>query len=381
MIFFDNSATTEIYPESLKTFVDTTTKIFGNPSSLHRLGAQAHRLLEMARSQIADLFSVASDEIFFTSGGTESNNWVIKGTAIAKRQFGNHIIISEIEHPSVRKTAESLISLGFEVDYLPVDSNGIVKYELLSELIKPTTILVSIMAVNNEVGSIQPIKEISEILTGYPKIHFHLDAVQAISKLAVSDYLTARVDFLTASAHKFHGPRGVGFIINKSGRQIAPLLDGGGQERGKRATTENLAGIVAMAKALRISFERQEAVNSKIKCLKQSLIDALNDFSGVVILSPVNSNFVDAILTIAIPGVRGEVLVHALENYEIFVSTTSACSSKKEAVASTLSAMRIQPKVSQGAIRLSFGEQNTMAEVEQFMIAFKKAYQQFKKHM
>lgn len=379
MIYFDNSATTQIYPESLKTYLDTATKVFGNPSSLHRLGSQAHRLLEMARNQIADLFSVQSDEIFFTGGGTEGNNWIIKGTALAKRQFGNHIIISDIEHASVRKAAESLQNLGFEIDYLPVNSLGIVQTEVLESLIRPTTILVSVMAVNNEIGSIQPLEVISEILIKYPKIQFHVDAIQAVGKLPVSDYLKSRVDFLTVSAHKFHGPRGVGFIYAKSGKKLQPLLDGGGQESAQRSTTENLAGIVAMAKALRLSFERQSDFMDKVTKHKGLLVTALADFDKVKIFSPATSDFIPTILTLSLPNVRGEVLVHALEAREIFVSTTSACYSKRGKIPSTLGAMGVRQEIAEGAIRLSFGEQNTIAEVEQFMLAFRQAYTQFEK--
>ncbi|MBS7576174.1 MULTISPECIES: cysteine desulfurase family protein [unclassified Enterococcus] len=379
MIYFDNSATTQIYPESLKAYMDTASKVFGNPSSLHRLGSQAHRLLEMAREQIADLFAVQPKEIYFTSGGTEGNNWIIKGTALAKHQFGNHIIISNIEHASVRNAAESLSALGFEIDYLPVDADGFIQIDQLEGLIKPTTILVSVMAVNNEIGSIQPIEAISEILNDYPKIQFHVDAVQAISKLSVNEYLNSRVDFLTVSAHKFHGPRGVGFIYAKSGKKLQPLLDGGGQESAQRSTTENLAGIVAMAKALRLSFERQADFMDKVTKQKQLLVNALSDFDKVRVFSPATAGFIPTILTLGLPGVRGEVLVHALEEREIFVSTTSACYSKRGKMPSTLGAMGVRQEIAESAIRLSFGEQNTIAEVEQFMLAFRQAYVQFER--
>ncbi|MDR1568485.1 MAG: cysteine desulfurase [Streptococcaceae bacterium] len=371
MIYFDNSATTQIYSESLKAYTDTATRVFGNPSSLHSLGTQANRLLDLARRQIADLMSVDSGEIFFTSGGTEGDNWVIKGTAFAKQAFGNHLIISAIEHPAVKKAAESLIPLGFSIDYLPVDNKGIVKSEMLTELIKPETILVSVMAVNNEVGSIQPIAEISAILAQYPKIHFHVDAVQAVGKLDVADFLTERLDFLTASAHKFHGPRGVGFIYAKKGRRLKALLDGGAQELGQRSTTENLPAIVAMAKALRISMTRSTRFLEKSQALKASLSGALAQYPQVIQLSA-TQDFVPYILTIALKGLRGEVLVHALEERQIFVSTTSACSSKKEQMAATLIAMKVKPEIAQGAIRISLGEDNTIAEVEQFMLAFKQ---------
>ena len=216
MIYFDNSATTPIYPQALDTYVKTSQRIIGNPSSLHDLGSQANRLLQQARKQIAELINVSANEIYFTSGGTEGDNWVLKGTAIEKREFGNHIIISAVEHPAVTETAEQLVELGFELSYAPVDKEGRVKVEELQKLIRKETILVSVMAVNNEVGTIQPIKEISEVLAEFPKIHFHVDAVQAIGKVNYSEWLTDRVDFATFSAHKFHGPRGIGFMYWKT---------------------------------------------------------------------------------------------------------------------------------------------------------------------
>lgn len=231
MIYFDNSATTPIFPQSLDAYIKTSQRIIGNPSSLHDLGNQANRLLQQARKQIAELITVTPDEIYFTSGGTEGDNWVLKGTMIEKREYGNHMIISGIEHPAVSETAEQLKSLGVEVSIAPVNNQGFVIVDELKKLIRKDTVLVSIMAVNNEIGSIQPILEISELLKEYPKIHFHVDAVQAIGKVSLSEWLTERVDFATFSAHKFHGPRGIGFIYWKKGRRLAPLLNGGGQEK------------------------------------------------------------------------------------------------------------------------------------------------------
>ena len=196
MIYFDNSATTPIYPQALDTYVKTSQRIIGNPSSLHDLGSQANRLLQQARKQIAELIDVSANEIYFTSGGTEGDNWVLKGTAIEKREFGNHIIISAVEHPAVTETAEQLVELGFELSYAPVDKEGRVKVEELQKLIRKETILVSVMAVNNEVGTIQPIKEISEVLAEFPKIHFHVDAVQAIGKVNYSEWLTDTTNIL-----------------------------------------------------------------------------------------------------------------------------------------------------------------------------------------
>ena len=376
MIYFDNSATTPIFPQSLDAYVKTSQRIIGNPSSLHDLGNQANRLLQQARKQIADLIHVEPEEIYFTSGGTEGDNWVLKGTMIEKREYGNHMIISGVEHPAVSETAEQLKELGIEVSIAPVDKRGFVRVDELKELIRKETVLVSVMAVNNEVGSIQPIQEISDLLDDFPKIHFHVDAVQAIGKVPFSQWLTERVDFATFSAHKFHGPRGTGFIYWKKGRRLAPLLTGGGQERNQRSGTENVPGIVAMAKALRLSLEIKEQKPEQTQRLKVALINALKTYEKVTIFS-LCSDYAPHILCFALKGIRGEVLVHALEEKQIFVSTTSACSSRKHMASSTLHAMHVPNDLATSAVRISLDENNSLAEVEQFMIIFKQLYKKF----
>ncbi|EGO5016986.1 TPA: cysteine desulfurase [Enterococcus faecalis] len=377
MIYFDNSATTPIYPQALDTYVKTSQRIIGNPSSLHDLGNQANRLLQQARKQIAELINVSANEIYFTSGGTEGDNWVLKGTAIEKREFGNHIIISAVEHPAVTETAEQLVELGFELSYAPVDKEGRVKVEELQKLIRKETILVSVMAVNNEVGTIQPIKEISEVLAEFPKIHFHVDAVQAIGKVNYSEWLTDRVDFATFSAHKFHGPRGIGFMYWKQGKRLAPLLTGGGQENNQRSGTENVPAIVAMAKALRLHLENEQQRPQHVATLRSYLLKALEEFQNVTVFSQDNEHFAPHILCFALKGIRGEVLVHALEEKQIYISTTSACSSRKKMASSTLYAMHVPEELATSAVRISLDESNTMAEIEQFMIVFNQLYQKF----
>lgn len=376
MIYFDNSATTPIFPQSLDAYVKTSQRIIGNPSSLHDLGNQANRLLQQARKQIADLIHVEPEEIYFTSGGTEGDNWVLKGTMIEKREYGNHMIISGVEHPAVSETAEQLKELGIEVSIAPVDKRGFVRVDELKELIRKETVLVSVMAVNNEVGSIQPIQEISDLLDDFPKIHFHVDAVQAIGKVPFSQWLTERVDFATFSAHKFHGPRGIGFIYWKKGRRLAPLLTGGGQERNQRSGTENVPGIVAMVKALRLSLEIKEQKPEQTQRLKVALINALKTYEKVTIFSE-GTDYAPHILCFALKGIRGEVLVHALEEKQIFVSTTSACSSRKHMASSTLHAMHVPNDLATSAVRISLDENNSLAEVEQFMIIFKQLYKKF----
>jgi Cysteine sulfinate desulfinase/cysteine desulfurase and related enzymes len=378
MIYFDNSATTAVNPMVLRTYTDVATKIMGNPSSLHGLGTTATRLLEASRRQIAELLRVDSQEIFFTSGGTEGDNWVLKGVAFEKRPYGNHIIVSNVEHPAVKNTAEWLKTQGFEVDFAPVDGDGFVIVSELEKLIRDETILVSIMAVNNEVGTIQPIGEISDLLADKPTISFHVDAVQAIGKIPLEAWLTERVDFSVLSAHKFHGPRGVGIVVAKKGKRLTPLLHGGGQEHNWRSTTENLAGIAATSKALRLALDDDDFKRQKVRAMKQVILEELEKHRKVHVFSKVE-NFAPNILTFGIRGVRGEVVVHAFEQHEIYISTTSACSSKKNAAAGTLVAMNVPSKLATSAVRISLDSTNNMAEVEQFLTVFRQIYQELEK--
>ena len=378
MIYFDNSATTAVNPMVLRTYTDVATKIMGNPSSLHGLGTTATRLLEASRRQIAELLGVDSQEIFFTSGGTEGDNWILKGVAFEKRPYGNHIIVSNVEHPAVKNTAEWLKTQGSEVDFAPVDGDGFVIVSELEKLIRDETILISIMAVNNEVGTIQPIGEISDLLADKPTISFHVDAVQAIGKIPLEAWLTERVDFAVLSAHKFHGPRGVGIVVAKKGKRLTPLLHGGGQEHNWRSTTENLAGIAATSKALRLALDDDDFKRQKVRAMKQVILEELEKHRKVHVFSKVE-NFAPNILTFGIRGVRGEVVVHAFEQHEIYISTTSACSSKKNAAAGTLVAMNVPSKLATSAVRISLDSTNNMAEVEQFLTVFRQIYQELEK--
>lgn len=378
MIYFDNSATTKPYPEALATYTEVATRIWGNPSSLHNLGSQATRILEASRKQIAELIGKKADEIYFTSGGTEGDNWILKGVAFEKAPYGKHIIVSDIEHPAIKESAAWLKTQGFEVDYVPVDARGFVKVDALASLLRPDTTLVSIMAVNNEIGSIQPIHEIAALLEDRPTISFHVDAVQALAKVETKVYLPERVDFATFSSHKFHGFRGVGFVYIKEGKKITPLLTGGGQEKEMRSTTENVAGIAATAKALRLAMENQVAFASKTQQMKEVIRKELANYPDVTIFSG-EDHFAPHILTFGIKGVRGEVVVHAFEEFDIYISTTSACSSKAGKPAGTLIAMGVDKSVAQTAVRLSLDLENDMSQVEQFLTKFKLIYEQTRK--
>ena len=378
MIYFDNSATTKPYPEALATYTEVATRIWGNPSSLHNLGSQATRILEASRKQIAELIGKKAEEIYFTSGGTEGDNWVLKGVAFEKAPYGKHIIVSDIEHPAIKESAAWLKTQGFEVDYAPVDARGFVKVDELARLLRPDTTLVSVMAVNNEIGSIQPIHDIAALIEDRPTISFHVDAVQALAKVATEVYLPERVDFATFSSHKFHGLRGVGFVYIKEGKKITPLLTGGGQEKEMRSTTENVAGIAATAKALRLAMENQEAFASKTQQMKEVIRKELVNYPDVTIFSG-EDHFAPHILTFGIKGVRGEVVVHAFEEFDIYISTTSACSSKAGKPAGTLIAMGVDKSIAQTAVRLSLDFENDMSQVEQFLTKFKLIYEKTRK--
>lgn len=378
MIYFDNAATTQVYPEVLKTYTEVVTKIWGNPSSLHHLGSQATRILEASRKQIAELLGKKSKEIFFTSGGTEGDNWVIKGVAFEKAHLGRHIIVSAIEHPAVKESALWLKTQGFEVECAPVNAQGFVDLEALEGLIRSDTILLSVMAVNNEIGTIQPIGAISQLLADRPTISFHVDAVQAIGKVPTEDYLTDRVDFASFSGHKFHSVRGVGFVYVKSGKKITPLLTGGGQENDKRSTTENVAGIAATAKALRLILDKEVESRKQLVAMKKILFDELSKYDDVIVFSEMDG-FIPSILTFGIKSIRGEVIVHAFEEHQIYISTTSACSSKAGKPAGTLIAMGVPQKLAQTAVRISLDDENDMGQIEQFLTIFKQIYQNTQK--
>ncbi|MDQ0215015.1 cysteine desulfurase [Oikeobacillus pervagus] len=367
MIYFDNSATTKPYHEVLRTFVKVNEQFYGNPSSLHHFGVQAEKLLSQARKQIATLMNVKEKEIFFTSGGTESNNLAIKGTAIHYRNRGNHIITSSIEHPSVLLACEQLEQLGFRITYLPVNSEGIVKVEDVERAIDNETILVSIMHVNNEIGSVQPIDQIGELLRNHSKILFHVDHVQGIGKLPL--LLGHNIDLCTISGHKFHGLKGTGALFIREGVKLSPLLSGGSQEQNIRSGTENTGGMVAMAKALRLTEENRKTKRTEMQKIHQFLREGLSVIKDVTIHTP-SRHFAPHILNFSVADVKGEVLVHALEAEGLFVSTTSACSSKRNTPSRTLLAMGVQKEEADGSIRISLSYENTMDEAKQFIEIF-----------
>jgi cysteine desulfurase len=379
LIYFDNSATTKPYQEVLDSFIKVSSSYFGNPSSLNALGGQAEKLLTQAKGQMAQLLNVKAKEVFFTSGGTESNNLAVKGTAFMHNQKGRHLITSSIEHPSVSKAMEQLEENGFEITYLPVDGNGSVSLEDVEKAIRKDTILISIMLVNNEVGTIQPIKKIGNLLKKYPHVLFHVDAVQGIGKVPFNLYEMG-IDLCSLSAHKFHGLKGTGAIFIREGVMLSPLLSGGEQERGMRSGTENVAGAVAMAKALRITFEKRDTGIDKMKKIQAILKDGLDQTEGIQIHTP-NIQAAPHIINFSIPGIKSEVFIHTLEQEGIYVSTTSACSSKKKSPSKTLLAMGVSLKSAESAIRISLSYENTEEEAMTVVEAIKNGTKQLRKVM
>lgn len=375
MIYFDNSATTKISPSALETYQKVSEQFFGNPSSLHQLGEHSSRLLHQSRLQIAQLLGVTDEEIYFTSGGTEGDNWAIKGTALEKKPYGNHIITSSVEHPAVRESMEQLEQFGWEVTYLPVNEKGEVSADDVKKALRPETVLVSIMAVNNEVGSIQPIEEIGEVLREYPSVHFHVDAVQAVGKVPLKLGKDSRIDMAVFSGHKFHAPRGTGFMYIKRGRRLAPLITGGGQESSQRSGTENVPAIAAMAKSFRMTMEPIQTNANKMMEIRSYLMNSLKEKKKVTVFSPEKG--APHIVCFGIKDIRGEVVVHALEDKGIYVSTTSACSSRSQVEASSLIAMNVPKQVAQTAVRVSLSPDNTLEEAEEFMTVFNNVYEQF----
>ncbi|WP_456277989.1 cysteine desulfurase family protein [Bacillus sp. AK128] len=370
MIYLDNSATTKPYPEVIEAYVKVATEYFGNPSSVNALGSEAERLLFQARENISKLLSVQPSEIVFTSGGTEGNNVAIKGVALKYKNRGKHIITTSIEHASIQEGLKQLEQHGFEVTYLPVNENGAITIEQVKDAIRKDTILVTLIHVNNEVGSIQPISDIGELLKDYPKILFHVDHVQGIGKIPLN-ISTIGIDLLTVSGHKFHSVKGTGFLYVRKGIKLEPLFTGGSQENQLRAGTENVPGIVAITKALRMTLDRQQEKVQHLGKLKQHIIDFLSELDEVIINTPIEGS-APHIVNFSVPGIKPEVMVHALEEFSIFVSTKSACSSKQTSASRILLEMGKPNKVAKHAIRVSLSSENTMEDIHTFCKAIEE---------
>lgn len=361
-IYLDNSATTMAYPECGELVMSVMTKEYGNPSSLHRKGIEAEKIVKNAARQIADTIKVSEKEIYFLSGGTEGDNLAILGTAAAKR--GKHIISSSVEHPAVLQTLECLEKNNYAVSYIPVDSNGKIQLNQFERMIKSDTILVTCMLVNNEIGTIQPIKEMSDILKRKcPQALLHVDAVQGYGKLPFTAS-SLGADMITLSSHKIHGPKGMGAIYIKSGTNIKPILYGGGQQGNIRPGTENVPGIAGFGLAAEISHrnitEKSEKMRTLRNRLKQGILNSLDD---VKINTP-EEGAAPHILNVSFKGAKSEVILHTLESYGIYVSSGSACSSHKKAPSYVLTAIGLDRDWIDGSIRFSLSEFTTEAEID-----------------
>ena len=371
MIYLDNCATTKPYKEVLETFVEVNDNYYGNPASINKYGKTTNKLLDAARKQVADILKVKKETIYFTSCATESNNIAIIGSVEHKKDFGNRIIVSKIEHPSVLETYRELERRGFILDYLNVDSNGLIDLNHLKSLLTKETILLSVMHVNNVYGGVQPIKEIVELLKEYPKVHFHVDGVQGVLKKEIN---LSDIDSYSISAHKFHGIKGVGVLYLKSRRIVHSITFGGGQENGLRSGTVNVAGAVSLAKALRLSYERTPDVLKKHREFKKLIINELDSINHVVINSPLDDNYVDSIINISLPKIKGEAIVNSLNERGIMVSTTSACSSKTFHLNEALYARGLSKENIEGSIRVSFSYKTKLEEIKTFVKVFKEEY-------
>lgn len=371
MIYLDNCATTKPYKEVLETFVEVNDNYYGNPASINKFGKTTNKLLDAARKQVADILKVKKETIYFTSCATESNNIAIIGSVEHKKDFGNRIIVSKIEHPSVLETYRELERRGFILDYLNVDSNGLIDLNHLKSLLTKETILLSVMHVNNVYGGVQPIKEIVELLKEYPKVHFHVDGVQGVLKKEIN---LSDIDSYSISAHKFHGIKGVGILYLKSRRTVHNITFGGGQENGLRSGTVNVAGAVSLAKALRLSYERTPDVLKKHREFKKLIINELDSINHVVINSPLDNNYVDSIINISLPKIKGEAIVNSLNERGIMVSTTSACSSKTFHLNEALYARGLSKENIEGSIRVSFSYKTKLEEIKTFVKVFKEEY-------
>lgn len=371
MIYLDNCATTKPYDEVLKTFVEVNNNYYGNPASINKYGKTVNKLLNAARTQVADILGVESDTIYFTSCATESNNIALLGSVEHKKDFGNRIIVSKIEHPSVLETFRELEHRGFILDYVNVDENGFIDLEHLKSLLTKETILVSVMHVNNIFGAIQPIGKIVELLKDYPKIHFHVDGVQGVLKEKID---LTMIDSYSISAHKFHGLKGVGVLYLKSRRTTHNITFGGGQENGLRSGTVNVPGAVSLAKALRLTQEKVNDVKEKHYEYKKLIVDELSAIEHVIINSPLQNDFVDSIINISLPKIKGEAIINALNERGIMVSTTSACSSRTFHLNEALYARGLSRENIEGSIRVSFSYETKLEEVKKFIEVFKDEY-------
>lgn len=372
MIYLDNSATTQCAKEALEIMQEALVESYGNPSSLHDFGMVGENYIKEARAVIADSLRCQPKEIIFTSGGTEGNNMAIRGTVGAlQKSVGKHLITTAIEHASVSALYERLKKEGFEITFLPVNNEGIVDEQALKDALREDTCLVSVMLVNNEIGTVEPIERLAKIVHENSRAYFHVDAVQGYGKVPIIPK-SAGVDLLSVSGHKLHGPKGSGFLYVKNGIRIVPLIYGGGQEGGMRSGTENVPAIAGLGEAVRILFEDFDAINDGIRGLRKHFEEGIAGIEGVSVNGPKDeADKAPHIVSVSVQGVRAEVLLHALESEGLYVSAGSACSSNKPAVSRTLSAIGLDKSLLDSTVRFSFCRNNTLEECDEAIAILK----------
>ncbi|NLK72994.1 MAG: cysteine desulfurase [Clostridiales bacterium] len=380
-VYLDNSATTRPHKEVIDAMIGCYETHYGNASSLHRMGIQAEKMIKDARNSVGQSLNVSDSEIIFTSGGTESNNTAIFGAAEALKRTGNRIITSAIEHPAVLNVCKSLEQNGMDVKYLNVNDKGLIQLDALEEYFNEKTILISVMHVNNELGTIQPIEEIAKYKKSCSKFYFHVDAVQSYGKMKISPK-TIGIDLLSVSGHKLHGPKGIGALFIDKSIHIPPLLYGGLQEYGIRSGTENVPGIIGLGQAAAMAYNNLETDINNIKHVRSYLIQGIKEeIKDIRINSYEDDRCIPHILNISFMGIRGEVLLHMLEQAEIYVSTGSACSSKKKGLSHVLKAAGLSNSEIEGAVRFSFSKYNSIEEMDYVLDHLKKGINSIRKIM
>lgn len=363
-IYLDNSATTMVLPEVADIVIKAMTEDYGNPSSLHKKGIEAEQYIRNTKETIAKILKVKEKEIIFTSGGTESNNLALIGMAEANKRAGRHIITSSIEHPSVQNTVKYLEGQGFEVTWLPVDTKGHVQTEVLKKSLRTDTILVSVMYVNNEIGTLQPVEEISKVIKEYnSNIIFHTDAVQAFGKYHIYPKRQG-IDALSVSGHKLHAPKGIGFLYVSEKVKIKPVIFGGGQQKNMRSGTDNIPGIAGIGEAVRHVYKNFDEKIDNMYRLKEYFIDRLKELENIKINSQKGKEGAPHIINASFCGVRSEVMLHALEDKNIYVSAGSACSSNHPHISETLSGIGLTLEEIDSALRFSLSEYTSKQELD-----------------
>lgn len=371
-VYFDNSASTKVADSVIEVMIKTMREDYGNPSAKHMMGVVAEKYVKEATRMIAKTLKVEEKEILFTSGGTESNNIALIGGALANQRRGKHIISTAIEHPAVYEPLGKLVELGFEVTILPVDRAGHICLEELKNAIREDTIIVSTMYVNNEVGAVEPVEEIAKIVhKKNPDCLYHVDAIQGYGKYKIQPKKQG-IDLMSVSGHKLHGPKGVGFLYIQKDAKVNPILFGGGQQRGMRSGTINVPGIAGMGEAARLAYEHFDEKIEKMIAIKDYLMDQLEKMEGIHLNSFRGTQSAPHILSVSVQGVRAEVLLHALEDREIYVSSGSACSSNHPGISGTLKGIGLEDEFLDSTVRISLCSENTLEEADYFLETLKE---------